>query len=151
MNGAERSSESLLNPAMGPGHAAGVSEEMIRRLVHGFYAKVRTDPALGPIFDQVIGDRWDEHLAKMCDFWSSVSLTTARYKGAPMPAHVRLADVTPAHFERWLELFRGTAQDLCPPEAAALFVDRAGRIAKSLQLGIAFHRGDSPDWQHHRI
>ena len=151
MDDAETNSDSLLNPTRGPGHAVGVSEEMIHRLVHGFYAKVRSDSALGPIFDGAIGDRWDEHLAKMCDFWSSVTLTTARYKGAPMPAHVRLADVAPAHFERWLALFRQTARELCPPEAAALFIDRAERIAKSLQLGIAYHRGDSPAWRQYRI
>jgi hemoglobin len=151
MDDAEMTSNSLPDPTRGPGHAAGVSEDMIHRLVHGFYAKVRTDSTLGPIFDRVIGDNWDEHLAKMCDFWSSVVLTTARYKGAPMPAHVRLADVTPAHFELWLALFRQTARELCPPEAAALFVDRAERIAKSFQLGIAFHRGDNPAWRQHRI
>src|SRR3546814_10214066 len=147
----DTTSDSLLNPASSPGEAAGVSEEMIHGLVHGFYAKVRADPTLGPVFDGVIGDRWDEHLPKMCDFWSSVTLTTARYKGSPMLAHVRLAGVTPAHFERWLALFRETARELCPPAAAALFIDRAERIAKSLQLGIAYHRGDSPDWQPYRV
>lgn len=74
----------------GPGVAVGVTEEMIHAVVHAFYAKVRRDPALGPIFARVIGDTWDTHLAKMCDFWSSVLLMTGRFKGTPMAAHARL-------------------------------------------------------------
>ena len=35
----------------GPGEAVGVTEEMIRGVVHAFYGKVRPDPVLGPIFD----------------------------------------------------------------------------------------------------
>lgn len=129
---------------VGPGVAAGVSEAMIRDLVHAFYAKVRSDPALGPIFNRVIGDGWDAHLAKLCAFWSSVLLMSGRYKGAPMQAHVRLAEIRPTHFARWLHLFRETAEQCCPPEAAALFVAKSQMIAQSLQLGIAADRGELP-------
>lgn len=48
-----------------------IDEKMIHALVHGFYARVRQDAAIGPIFNNVIGDNWDAHLAKLCDFWSS--------------------------------------------------------------------------------
>src|SRR3546814_20468699 len=102
----DTTSDSLLNPASSPGEAAGVYEEMIHRLVHSFYAKVRADPTLGPVFDGVIGDRWDEHLPTMCDFWSSVTLTTARSKGSPMLAHVPLPRVPPPHVDRCLPFFR---------------------------------------------
>lgn len=128
-----------------PGIAAGISEAMVERLVHAFYAKVRRDPILGPIFDRAIGDGWDRHLAKLCDFWSSVVLMTGRYKGQPMPAHARVPEIQAAHFGRWLALFRETALETCPPDAAALFVSRAERIGESLRLGIAFHRGEMPD------
>lgn len=128
--------------ASAPGLLVGISEPMIEKLVHAFYGKVRADPSLAPIFDRVIGDSWDEHLAKMCDFWSSVVLMTGRYKGKPMVAHVQVPEIARPHFGRWLELFRQTAGEICPPEAAALFIDRAERIAESLQLGIAFHRGE---------
>lgn len=129
---------------VGPGVSAGVTELMIHDLVHAFYAKVRVDPALGPIFNRVIGDGWDEHLAKLCDFWSSVLLMTGRFKGTPMAAHARIDDIRPTHFARWLHLFQQTATQLCPPEAAALFVAKSEIIAQSLQLGIAASRGDSP-------
>ncbi len=74
----------------------------------------------------------------MIDFWSSVMLTTGRYKGQPMRAHLKLKQVTPKHFDRWLMLFRETAEEVCAPEAAERFIEKAGRIAESLQLGMFF-------------
>ena len=129
---------------LAPGTPLGVTEAMIRDLVHAFYGKIRKDPALGPVFDRVIGDGWDPHLAKMCDFWSSVTLMTGRFHGSPMAAHTRIDGIRPTHFARWLHLWRQTAAEVCPPEAAALFVGKAEMIAQSLQLGIAASRGELP-------
>ncbi|MBS0244478.1 MAG: group III truncated hemoglobin [Proteobacteria bacterium] len=126
---------------LAPGIEAGVTEAMIRDLVHRFYAKVRQDELLGPIFNRAIPD-WDAHLDKLCGFWSSVTLMTGRYKGTPMQAHATLPGITGEHFDHWLALFRDTATAVCPPEAAALFIDRSRRIAQSLELGIALHRGN---------
>lgn len=126
-----------------PGYAAGVTEEMIRDLVHAFYARVRAEPVLGPIFNGAIED-WDEHLEKLCDFWSSVLLMTGRFKGRPMAAHVQVGGIEPAHFPRWLDLFRRTAREVWPPQAAALVVEKAEMIGRSLQMGIAVSRGELP-------
>jgi hemoglobin len=115
-----------------------LDEELISRLVHAFYAKIRADEILSPIFGRVIGDQWTPHLAKMCDFWSSVMLTTGRYHGNPMMAHIRLKDVRPEHFERWLSMFRATAAEVCPGELGDLFSARAGNIARSLQMGMFY-------------
>ena len=121
-----------------PQAAGDVTYAMIHALVHGFYDKVRADAELGPIFDRVIGDGWDAHLAKMCDFWSSVMLTSGRYKGNPMIAHMRLKMVRPEHFARWLALFGETADALTPPAIAAQFRTRSELIARSLQMGMFF-------------
>jgi len=121
------------------GTLVGISESMIRMLVHTFYARVRADPLLGPIFNAAIHD-WDSHLEKLCAFWSSVMLMTGRYKGTPMKAHADPRQIEAVHFERWLALFQETATKVCPESAAHVFVDRANRIAQSLQLGIALHR-----------
>jgi hemoglobin len=95
------------------------------------------------VFNTAIAD-WEPHLARMCDFWSSVLLMSGRFKGSPTAAHVRLPDLGPTHFARWLELFRLTARRVCPEPAAALFIARAEMIAQSLQLGIAVSRGELP-------
>lgn len=117
----------------------GLDEPMIERLVHTFYAKVRDDAELGPIFAERITD-WGPHLARMCAFWSSVALMTGRYHGRPMVMHAPLP-VGAAHFDRWLQLFAETANEVCPPAAAAHVIDRARMIAVSLEHGIATHRG----------
>jgi hemoglobin len=117
----------------------GIDEAMIDRLVRGFYAKVRKDAVLGPIFEARIKD-WEPHLAQMCAFWSSVALMTGRYHGTPMAKHLPLP-VDGGHFDRWLALFEETAREVCPGEAEAHFVERARRIAQSLELGIAGTRG----------
>lgn len=117
----------------------GITEAMIERLVHAFYAKVRSDAVLAPVFEARIRD-WEPHLAQMCAFWSSVALMTGRYHGTPMVKHMPLP-VDAAHFDRWLELFEATARELCPPAAAAHFVERARRIAASLEMGIAGGQG----------
>jgi len=127
--------------ALSPGHPVGITEEMIRALVHAFYAKAREDPTLGPIFNAEVQD-WELHLAKLCDFWSSVVLMSGRYHGTPMQAHARLSRLRTEHFATWLELFRRTAAEVCPPQASALFIDRAERIAQSLQIGIQVSRGE---------
>ncbi|MDP1627234.1 MAG: group III truncated hemoglobin [Parvibaculum sp.] len=113
-------------------------EAEIERLVRAFYVKVRSDAVLGPIFNGIIGEDWEPHLKKMFDFWSSVMLTTGRYKGQPMRAHMKLKQVRPEHFDRWLTLFRETADEICAPEVADLFTEKAARIAESLQLGMFF-------------
>ena len=120
-----------------PGMRVGVTEEMIHDVVHSFYATIRTDPALGPIFRRVIGEDWGPHLAKMCDFWSSVLLMTGRFEGNPITTHVAVGGIRPTHFARWLHLFRQTVEKLCPPPAAEMFVMRSEMIARSLQRGIA--------------
>jgi hemoglobin len=113
----------------------GIDEDMIERLVHAFYDRVRQDALLGPIFDQRIAD-WDDHLKRMCAFWSSVALMSGRYHGQPTAKHLPLP-VDRRHFDRWLQLFRETAVDACPSSAAEHFIERAERIAESLELAIA--------------
>jgi hemoglobin len=120
-----------------------ISEEMIAALVHAFYGRVRADAVLGPIFNSVIGENWDTHLARMCDFWSSVMRMTGRYKGQPMLAHMRLKMVKPEHFARWLALFSETTAQTCPPAIAQRFCAKAQLIAQSLQLGM-FYRPAAP-------
>jgi hemoglobin len=117
----------------------GIDEHMIERLVRAFYARVRTDPLLAPVFESRIHD-WEPHLRRMCAFWSSVALMSGRYHGSPMARHLPLP-VDAAHFDRWLALFEETAREVCPGAAAAHFIERARRIAESIELGIANRRG----------
>lgn len=116
-----------------------ITPALIETLVHRFYDRIRDEPELGPIFNSVIKDNWPTHLARMCAFWSSIALKTGEYKGRPVPKHVAIPGLTPAHFSIWLSLFRQTAIEVCGQDIGLLFIDRAERIAESLQLAIFFN------------
>lgn len=115
----------------------GIDEAYISLLVDEFYRRIRAEETLGPIFEEAIGDRWDYHLPRMKSFWASVALNAGTYSGQPVPAHKKLSRVQQSHFQTWLALFRQTLQDTAPtPEAVDYFMERANRIAESLQLAM---------------
>lgn len=113
-----------------------ITEAQIARLVEHFYARVRRDPMLGPVFDGAIGSDWDAHLAKLRRFWSAVMLRSGAYHGDPFTAHLRLPGLTPAMFDAWLGLFEASCRDLFPEDTAQAFIERAQRIARSLRMGL---------------
>jgi hemoglobin len=119
-----------------------LSEEAIRAVLDVFYAKVRADPDLGPVFAKAIPDEaWPAHMAVIQDFWSSVMLKTGRYKRNPFAVHLAVEGIRPALFERWLALFGETCRALLAPPLAAEMHDRAIRIGESLQAGLFFRPG----------
>jgi hemoglobin len=120
-------------------HRGLIDETVIDQLVRSFYGRAREDAKLGPVFAAHV-EEWEEHLRRICDFWSSVILRSGRYRGRPVPAHVPLG-IDADHFDRWLELFEQTAREVCEPAAADIFVERARMIAGSLELAIASHHG----------
>jgi hemoglobin len=113
----------------------GIDERVIEEVVRSFYARLRKDALLGPVFDQRIDD-WEPHLERMCAFWSSVALMSGRYHGRPMEKHQCLP-VDCRHFDRWLALFEETVEGLCQPAAASRLTVRARQIAESLEIGVA--------------
>lgn len=125
--------------------SAKIDESSLRQTVDAFYARVRQDEQLGPVFNDAIGD-WPAHLGRLGDFWSSVMLGSGRYKGQPVPAHLKHRDrISPALFERWLALWAETTEATMPPAAASALQEKAGRIAESLQLALFFRLGaDAP-------
>jgi hemoglobin len=116
----------------------GITDAMIADLVDTFYGRVRQDPLLARVFAKV--ENWDDHLAKLRAFWSSVVLMSGRYHGQPTQAHFPLA-IEPRHFDRRLALFEQTTSDVCPPAAAALFMEKARRIADSFEIARATRDG----------
>jgi hemoglobin len=122
-----------------------LDEAMIAAVVAAFYARARQDEVIGPVFNRVVAaEDWPEHIQTITDFWSSMLLGTRRYMGRPMPKHLAIPELSDEHFQRWLTLFRATAEELCPPHIAALFVDRAERIGYNFRVRIAQFRGQDP-------
>ena len=110
-----------------------VNEEDVTTLVHTFYAKVRADKLLGPIFEPIIKDNWAPHLLRMVDFWSTILLYTRKYKDDPMPKHMKLP-VEQRHFDRWLELFNETLDALFAGEVTENAKLRAASIARIMMV-----------------
>ena len=98
---------------------------------------------LGPVFARAIPGDWGPHLATMRDFWSSVMLTSGRYKGNPVAVHDRVDGIEIEMFDRWLTLFDQTCGELFTPAQAEEFHIKATRIAESLKLAL-FYRPDRP-------
>jgi len=122
-----------------------LDEAMVAAVVSAFYAKARRDEIIGPVFNRVVPSaHWPQHIQTITDFWSSMLLGTRRYMGRPMPKHIAIPELSDAHFQRWLNLFHETAEELCPPHVAAMFTDRAERIGYNFRVRIAQFRGDDP-------
>ena len=121
--------------------ATGLDEAVLALLVRIFYAAARKDEIIGHLFNGV--QDWEKHIATITTFWSSVGLLTGRYHGQPLAAHFPLP-LEPLHFARWLALFEQTAREVCTPEGADFLMEKAHRIARSLEMGVAVSRGELP-------
>jgi hemoglobin len=121
------------------------TEAEISAMVHAFYARVRSDPVLGPIFNGHI-QAWDPHLAKLVDFWSSILRGTGRFSGTPMPKHIALPGLSAELFERWLALFHETTAAQPNQAMGEHAYAMAQRIARSLWYGyqISHHPDQLP-------
>ena len=111
----------------------------VKLLVDTFYDKIREDELLKDIFNTKIQDRWPEHLEKMYSFWQTVLLEEHTYYGSPFIPHAQLpVDVT--HFERWLNLFFKTVDDLFEGEKAERAKWQGQRMAEIFHSKIAYER-----------
>ena len=111
----------------------GLDRDVIEGFLRAFYGAAREDAMLGPAFAGVVD--WEKHIAAITRFWGSVALMTGKYHGQPMQAHAHLA-LTPAHFARWLDIFERVARARLTPEGAEHMLERARRIARSLEMGL---------------
>jgi hemoglobin len=123
-----------------------INRASIAHLVRTFYTRAREDALIGPIFNRTVTD-WDHHISQITDFWSSMMLRTGGYNGRPMRPHLVLP-LQGAHFDRWLQLFEGTAREIFEREIAEAFIIRARRIADSFEMGIASTRGEIASPRH---
>ncbi|QPC95627.1 preprotein translocase subunit TatC (plasmid) [Mesorhizobium sp. INR15] len=122
---------------------APISEEQIRLLVDSFYGKIRADADLGPIFERVVVGDQETHLAKMCDFCSSVMLTTGYYKGGLVAVRKHMGGLEIGLFDRCLALFGDSCDELLDSETAGLCWLKAAHIAESSKL-LLLCRPDQP-------
>jgi hemoglobin len=116
----------------------------IQLLVNRFYDKVKADPVIGFIFNDIMRVNWEKHLPVMYDFWENTLFYTGGYIGNPMEIHRRLNHVIPLsadHFQRWTHLFTSTVDELFAGEKAVLAKQRAISISTVMQIKIVQQPG----------
>ena len=111
----------------------------IQLLVNSFYSKVRKDVLLKDIFNNAIGEKWDEHLEKLSRFWQTVLLGEHTYYGSPFVHHANLP-INKTHFDRWLKLFYETIDEHFTGDKAAEAKTRAGNMAEMFQYKLEYYK-----------
>jgi len=119
------------------------SREDIELLVNDFYRTVQADGLIGPVFNNVIGDHWPVHLAKMYRFWETILLGKMTYSGTPFLPHAQLP-LEPDHFNRWLQLFTATIDTHFHGPVAEDAKVRAAKMATVFMSKIKYIR-EHPD------
>ncbi|PWS31364.1 group III truncated hemoglobin [Pedobacter paludis] len=108
-------------------------------LVDSFYTKVQKNLAIGPIFTDVVKVDWNHHLPKMYDFWESILLGKAIYKGNPMLTHFAInnkASLREEEFDTWKRIFFETVDALFEGENATTIKQKAQSIADLMHFKI---------------
>ena len=122
-----------------PGARADLDEDQIDAVVRRFYARVRADPVIGPIFLDSLGTRadvWEAHEAKIARFWQNALLRRPVYAGNPMMVHAGISDLHRDHFAHWLSLFDAVLFEVLPPGTAQSWSRLAHRIGQGLSMGL---------------
>jgi len=121
------------------GRAELASRTDIDVLVRRFYERAVADPVLAPVFDVLAVIGLDDHLVVVGDFWEQILFRTTRYEGAFLPVHRALHGqhgLTAERFERWLELWCGTVDELFTGPDAERAKSKAAAMARSLARSL---------------
>ncbi|MBD1419969.1 group III truncated hemoglobin [Sphingobacterium chuzhouense] len=114
----------------------------IKLMVNTFYGRVQEDDLIGPIFNAKLEGQWPVHLEKMYTFWQTILLDEYTYQGRPFPPHAQLP-IEAEHFERWLQLFDKTVNDLFEGPVADEAKSRGRKMAALFQVKLE-HIRQSP-------
>lgn len=101
----------------------------VKLLVDTFYARAREDDFISPIFVKFI-DNWDRHHIKLYQFWRTVILKQKAYSAKPVQMHFKMP-LTQAHFDRWLEIWIDTVDNLFEGENAEIAKFRGKKMASA--------------------
>lgn len=108
----------------------------VELLVHTFYDRIKKDELLGPIFNERLEHRWDEHIEKLVRFWQTILLGEHTYHGYPFHPHATMP-IGETHFSHWINLFHSTVNDLFQGPVAEEAKNRG-----KLMAGIFQHKID---------
>ncbi|PSL02683.1 group III truncated hemoglobin [Cecembia rubra] len=118
------------------------SRKEVSKLVRTFYAKVRTNQTLGPVFNSIVDD-WEIHLERLTDFWEMILLQTGPGAGkfSPVPVHKEVDEkmnhqISETHFNTWLSLWFETLESQFKGEVADFAKQHAHKMGHILFFKI---------------
>lgn len=106
-----------------------------------FYAKVSSNPTLGPVFADKVSD-WSSHEAKIAAFWRNEILLARSYCGNPMRKHMQASTVKDGHFPIWLALFDSVLAAQPPVDVMAGWSGWTHRIGAGSRFGLTLENSD---------
>ena len=115
----------------------------IDRLMRVFYDRALVDDVIGYIFTDVAKLDLVTHLPIIVDFWDTVVFNTAAYAKHgrnPLMVHKELdkkLELTSDHFDRWLEIFSATTDEMFVGQHADFLKMRSVAIAARMRAFLS--------------
>lgn len=118
-----------------------ITEENIKIFVITFYTKIMKNEIVGPFFIEILGDdmknqKWEEHITVLCNFWALVTLDKRVYRGSPFPPHARMKGLKRETFEKWLEIFFETLDEMYEEETSLIFKKNGSIMAQNFMRNL---------------
>lgn len=111
----------------------------ILHLVGTFYSRAFADELIGPIFTDVVHMDLVRHMPIMADFWQTVLFKAGLYSRNALAIHFDVHAKAPLgldHFNRWLQLWTNTVDELFSGGKAEMAKVQAHLIAGSLHRRV---------------
>lgn len=118
-----------------------ITEENIKIFVITFYTKIMKNEIVGPFFIEILGDdmenkKWQEHIEVLCEFWASVTLGQRSYRGSPFAPHARMQGLKRETFEKWIEIFFETLDEMYEAETSLIFKKSGSIMAQNFMRNL---------------
>ena len=112
-----------------------MTRENLETLMVQFYKKALNDDTLGDFFVIELGadmanEEWQEHIELLVNFWATLFLDEERYKGDPYGPHFSIIGLKKEDFDKWMENFSQTADEIYIPEVSKKLKEKALIFAK---------------------
>ena len=116
------------------------TREDLMRLLSAFYKEAIVDATIGHFFTRVIHLDLEKHIPVIADFWETVLLNGNSYKKNAMLPHIHINQLSPMeekHFQRWLQIFNRTVDNMFAGETSDRAKQRALSIATVMRIKVS--------------
>lgn len=101
-------------------------------LVDTFYGKVLENDELAPFFK---GLDMEKHMPRMVNFWAFLLIDVHGYQGNVIEKHVHMP-LKRHHFDRWVELFTGTLDELFEGDKVVLAKQKVAVLRWTMEAKV---------------